>query len=64
MPDVFIEKISGIWQVRLNDSNIPRLKINNTYADLIKRSDNSSENLYLKNNLAEALVSANTREQK
>ena len=54
VPDVFIEKISGIWQVRLNDSNIPRLKINNTYADLIKRSDNSSENLYLKNNLAEA----------
>lgn len=54
VPDVFIEKISGAWEVRLNDSNIPRLKINNTYADLIKRSDNSSENLYLKNNLAEA----------
>jgi RNA polymerase sigma-54 factor len=54
VPDVFIEKISGSWQVRLNDSNIPRLRINNTYADLIKRSDNSSENLYLKNNLAEA----------
>lgn len=54
VPDVFIDKVSGTWQVRLNDSNIPRLKINNTYADLIKRSDNSSENLYLKNNLAEA----------
>lgn len=54
VPDVFIEKISGTWQVRLNDSNIPRLRINSTYADLIKRSDNSSENVYLKNNLAEA----------
>ena len=28
--------------------------INSTYADLIKRSDSSSENVYLKNNLAEA----------
>ncbi len=54
VPDVFIEKISGTWQVRLNNSNIPRLRINSTYADLIKRSDSSSENVYLKDNLAEA----------
>ena len=54
VPDVYIEKKSGIWRARLNDSNMPRLKINNTYANLIKRSDSGAENQYLKNNLAEA----------
>lgn len=54
VPDVYIEKKSGTWRARLNDSNIPRLRINNTYANLIKRSDSSADNQYLKNNLAEA----------
>lgn len=54
VPDVYIEKKSGIWRARLNDISMPRLKINSTYANLIKRSDSSAENQYLKNNLAEA----------
>lgn len=53
-PDAYVEKISGRWKVRLNDSNVPRLKINTAYSDLIKRSDNSNQNQYLKDNLAEA----------
>ena len=53
-PDAYVEKISGRWKVRLNDSNVPRLKINTAYSDLIKRSDNSDQNQYLKDNLAEA----------
>ena len=53
-PDAYVEKISGRWTVRLNNSNVPRLKINTAYSDLIKRSDNSDQNQYLKDNLAEA----------
>ena len=53
-PDAYVEKISGRWKVRLNDSNVPRLKINTAYSNLIKRSDNSDQNQYLKDNLAEA----------
>jgi RNA polymerase sigma-54 factor len=53
-PDAYVEKISGRWKVRLNNSNVPRLKINTAYSDLIKRSDNSDQNQYLKDNLAEA----------
>ena len=53
-PDAYVEKISGRWKVRLNNSNVPRLKINTAYSDLIKRSDNSNQNQYLKDNLAEA----------
>lgn len=53
-PDVYVEKIAGRWRVQLNDSNMPKLRINDTYSNLINRSDNSDENQFLKNNLAEA----------
>ncbi|NQZ33187.1 MAG: RNA polymerase factor sigma-54 [Oceanospirillaceae bacterium] len=54
IPDVFVEKINGYWQVRLNSDNTVNLTINNTYAGLIKRADNSDDNNYLKNHLQEA----------
>ncbi|MDG2018843.1 MAG: RNA polymerase factor sigma-54 [Porticoccaceae bacterium] len=54
VPDVYIEKINNHWQVKLNDSNLPRIKINQAYSDLIKRADNSAENQFLKKNLNEA----------
>ena len=54
IPDVFVEKINGYWQVRLNSDNAVNLTINNTYAGLIKRADNSDDNTYLKNHLQEA----------
>lgn len=54
IPDVFVEKINGYWQVRLNSDNKVNLSINDTYASLIKRADNSEDNNYLKNHLQEA----------
>ncbi len=54
VPDVFVEKINGFWQVRLNTDNKVNLTINDTYAGLIKRADNSEDNNYLKNHLQEA----------
>ena len=53
-PDVYVEKVSGRWEVRLNSNNAPKLKINEVYSNLIKRSDNSDQNQYLKDNLTEA----------
>lgn len=54
-PDVFVRKdSSGEWTVELNNSCTPKLKINSDYAGLIKRADNSPDNMYLKNNLQEA----------
>ena len=53
-PDAYVDKVGERWQVRLNDANIPRLKINDMYSALIKRADNSDQNQYLKDNLAEA----------
>lgn len=54
IPDVFVEKVEGLWRVRLNADNKINLSINSTYADLIKRADNSEQNTYLKNHLQEA----------
>lgn len=54
-PDVYASKDSkGIWSLRLNTTNAPKLKINKDYAALIKRADNSNDNIYLKNNLQDA----------
>lgn len=54
IPDVLVSKEKGIWTVRLNPEVAPRLRINADYAGLVKRADNSSDNVYLKNHLQEA----------
>ncbi|WP_196141140.1 RNA polymerase factor sigma-54 [Aliikangiella sp. G2MR2-5] len=55
IPDVFVAKNSkGEWTVELNNSVAPKLTINENYAALIKRADNSPQNQYLKNNLQDA----------
>jgi len=54
VPDVHVRKISGQWQVTLNGESIPKVRINQTYAGMIKRADSSSDNQYLRDNLQEA----------
>ena len=54
VPDVQVRKISGRWQVNLNGETIPKVRINQTYAGMIKRADSSSDNQYLRDNLQEA----------
>ena len=53
-PDVYVSRKNGIWQVELNSESTPRLRINTDYANLIRRSDSSSDNNYLRNHLQEA----------
>jgi len=54
VPDVFVRKRDGRWVVELNPDIAPRLRINDTYAGLIRRADNSADNTYLRDNLQEA----------
>jgi RNA polymerase sigma-54 factor len=54
VPDVIVSKRNGAWAVELNPDIAPRLRINNHYASLIKRADNSSDNTYMRDNLQEA----------
>jgi RNA polymerase sigma-54 factor len=54
IPDITVKKIDSEWCVFLNQSALPHLSINNQYASLIQRADNSVDNQFLKNNLQEA----------
>ncbi len=54
VPDVYVSKQAGRWKVSINPDNSPRLRVNEGYASLIKRSDSSDQNTYLKDHLQEA----------
>ena len=54
VPDVFVRKKHGEWTVELNPEAAPRLRINSTYANLIRRSDNSADNNCMRTHLQEA----------
>lgn len=54
IPDLKVTKKNGRWMVELNIDAIPKIKINQDYASLIRRADNSSDNQFLKSHLQEA----------
>ena len=54
VPDVYVRKERGAWRVELNTDAFPRLKINTGYASMIRRADNSADNVSLKTHLQEA----------
>ena len=54
IPDITVKKLNTEWKVYLNQGVLPKLSINNQYAALIQRADNSIDNQFLKNNLQEA----------
>ncbi len=54
VPDVFVRKVKGSWQVELNPESIPHLRINPYYASMVRRADTSADNLSMKAHLQEA----------
>lgn len=54
VPDVYVRKMKGKWQVNLNGESIPQLRVNKQYANMIRRADDSAENNSLKTHLQEA----------
>ena len=54
IPDVFVSKQEGRWNVRLNNETAPKLRINSTYASYIQRGKQSDDNTFLRNNMQEA----------
>ena len=43
LPDVTVEKVNGQYQIILNSEQIPRLRISNTYKDIMAQNGNGSE---------------------
>ncbi|MCB1668795.1 MAG: RNA polymerase factor sigma-54 [Porticoccaceae bacterium] len=54
VPDARVVKRDGCWQVSLNSDVSPKISINQQYASLIRRADNSNDNTFLRNHLQEA----------
>ena len=54
IPDVIVSRHNDHWRVELNPEIAPRLRINNNYAALVRRADNSSDNTFLRDHLQEA----------
>jgi len=60
IPDVHVKKLTGSWVARLNPENQTKLRVNTTYSDLLKSSDDSVSTLdkegsdYIQHNLMEA----------
>jgi len=51
IPDVFVRKVDGRWQVEISASGIPRLSVNQQYADLLR---GSGDHAVLRTQLQEA----------
>ncbi|ENU30944.1 RNA polymerase factor sigma-54 [Acinetobacter sp. 2JN-4] len=54
VPDVVVAKKDLHWQVQLNPDVIPKLRINSFYSSMIRRADQSDDNVYLRNQMLEA----------
>lgn len=54
VPDLYAYKRYGKWIVELNPECTPHLQINRYYSSLIRRSDSSAQNQFLRNQLQEA----------
>lgn len=54
IPDVVVAKKDLHWQVQLNPDIMPKLRINSFYSSMIRRADQSDDNLYLRNQMLEA----------
>lgn len=54
IPDVYVTKLQGRWQVNLNPDIAPKLRVNPFYSSMIKRADHSKDNQCMKDHLQEA----------
>ncbi len=41
VPDIIVRKVNGRWRAELNEAAVPRLKVNQVYADLLRGSEKS-----------------------
>ncbi len=53
-PDLRVFRVAGDWRVELNAGAIPQVRINPVYAELVRRGDQGTENLSLRQHLSEA----------
>ncbi|MBK5967242.1 MULTISPECIES: RNA polymerase factor sigma-54 [Thiorhodovibrio] len=53
-PDVLVRRRNGRWTVELNPDTTPRIRVNESYRQLIRRADKAADNQCMKSHLQEA----------
>jgi len=53
-PDVFVKKVKGLWMVNLNPDAMPKLRINEMYAGILRANRDSARDSGLSTQLQEA----------
>ncbi|MCK5918148.1 MAG: RNA polymerase factor sigma-54 [Cocleimonas sp.] len=53
-PDVYVQKIKGLWVVSLNQDTLPKLQINDYYSNMLTNLSNKKDRDYFKNNTQQA----------
>jgi RNA polymerase sigma-54 factor len=53
-PDVVVTRRKGQWYVALNQDAMPRIRVNQGYANLVRRADDSPDNTSMRSHLQEA----------
>ena len=43
IPDIIIEDINGSWDIQINESNIPHIKINKQYINMLRKYNNDND---------------------
>jgi RNA polymerase sigma-54 factor len=54
VPDCFVRRVNGRWEVEINPEASPALRVNSYYASLVRRGDSSADNSLLRQHLQEA----------
>lgn len=54
IPDVHIKKVNGVWRAHLNPDNQVKLRLNQTYSDMLKRDIDKEGSEFIQQNLLEA----------
>lgn len=55
-PDLIVKKVNDQWQAQINPDNQARLRVNQTYSDLLKNDLAEKDNDYIQENLAQAKI--------
>ncbi len=53
-PDVLVKKIKDEWKVELNPENTPKLKVNNSYSQVLSSNNSPDDVQYIKSHTSEA----------
>ena len=54
VPDCTVRRVNGRWEVEVNPEASPQLRVNDYYASLVRRGDNSADNHLMRQHLQEA----------